>query len=57
MNELRNGRGRIRCVSETGWWRDCGNWATRWVYMWLHWLNDFGTIPVCEACYEDWGEQ
>lgn len=47
---LRNGRGRIRCVGSNGWWRDCGEWATKQVVFWVHWLNDEGVFPFCDRC-------
>ncbi len=52
---LRNKRGRIRCVSETGWWRDCGNWADKEFYRWAHWLNDMAHLPYCNGCIEELG--
>lgn len=45
---LTNGRGRIRCIGENDDWRDCGEWATRWVYAWAHWNNQAQYIPYCD---------
>lgn len=44
---LTDGRGRIRCIGETGYWRDCGEWAVKWIYTWIHWKNEQGYLPYC----------
>lgn len=47
MNEIRDKRGRIRCVGETGYWRDCGEWAVMWVYDYCPWAGENRYMPFC----------
>lgn len=49
MSDLRNGRGRIRCVTESGYWRDCGEWATKWVKVFDYFVGYEQYWPFCES--------
>jgi len=51
MNLLRNNRGRIRCY-ESEWWRDCGEWAVKWVRTYR---DDHEWTPMCRAHATDHG--
>lgn len=51
-----NGRGRVRCVSPTGWWRDCKRWGNVWVTFYDP--DEFGDVEraFCwQHAYSEWG--
>jgi len=45
---LRDGRGRIRCSSESGYWRDCGDWATQWLQVFDPFIGEMRNWPECD---------